>query len=207
MRALPDADELLALPRQRLDHAAARLPRALIANAHGYRSRFSGIAGRMTPQVVRNSVERRRERFDAAALRLGTALRVYRDTHLTRIARLRERVTALQDRSERAIDNILGNREARWDRAGQLLSAFSYRGVLERGFALVRDAGGNPVRRAAMMHPGQNIDIEFSDGRVRAQTETSEGTVRLQPAAPPAPPRRRRRRDSGGEGQGNLFGP
>ncbi len=28
-RALPDADEVLALPRQRLDHAAARLPRAL----------------------------------------------------------------------------------------------------------------------------------------------------------------------------------
>ena len=31
-RALPDADELLALPRQRLDHATARLPRALTAN-------------------------------------------------------------------------------------------------------------------------------------------------------------------------------
>jgi exodeoxyribonuclease VII large subunit len=204
-RALPDADELLAVPRQRLDHAAARLPRALIANAQIHHRQFSALAGRITPQMVRNSVERRRERLGAAALRLGTALRVYRDTHLTRIARLRDRVTVLQDRSERAIDNILAAREARWDRAGQLLSAFSYRGVLERGFALVRDAGGNPVRRAAMMSPGQNIDIEFSDGRVRAQAE-GEGAVRLQPAPPPAPPRRRRRRDSGGEGQGSLFG-
>jgi exodeoxyribonuclease VII large subunit len=205
-RALPDADELLALPRQRLDHAASRLPRALIANAHGYRSRFSGIAGRITPQIVRISVERRRERFGAAALRLGTALRVYRETHLTRIARLHERVAALQVRSERAIDNVLANREARWDRAGQLLSAFSYRGVLERGFALVRDADGNPVRQAATTTPGQNIDIEFADGRVRAQTETLEGAVRLRPVAPPALPRRsRRRRDRGGEGQGNLF--
>src|SRR5215203_1798449 len=33
IRALPDAEELLALPRQRLDHAGTRLPRALVANA------------------------------------------------------------------------------------------------------------------------------------------------------------------------------
>ena len=44
-RALPDADELLALPRQRLDHAAARLPRALIANAQIHRVKFSRSPG------------------------------------------------------------------------------------------------------------------------------------------------------------------
>src|SRR5205823_7102639 len=31
MRALPTPEALLALPRQRLDHASARLPRALVA--------------------------------------------------------------------------------------------------------------------------------------------------------------------------------
>jgi exodeoxyribonuclease VII large subunit len=114
-------------------------------------------------------------------------------------------VAAFRDRCDRAIDTILGNREARAERAGQLLAAFSYRGVLERGFALVRDTESNPVRRAAAMSPGQNIDIEFADGRVRAQAE-QEGAVRLRPAAPPSPPRRRRRgRSDGGEGQGSLF--
>ena len=39
-RALPSAEELLALPRQRLDHAATRLPRALIANAQIHHARF-----------------------------------------------------------------------------------------------------------------------------------------------------------------------
>ena len=39
-RALPDAEELLALPRQRLDHAAARLPRALIANAQSHHTQL-----------------------------------------------------------------------------------------------------------------------------------------------------------------------
>ena len=39
-RALPDADEVLALPRQRLDHAAVGLGRALRANAHIHRVSF-----------------------------------------------------------------------------------------------------------------------------------------------------------------------
>ena len=42
-RALPSAEELLAMPRQRLDACADRLPRALRANAqiHHTRSRAS----------------------------------------------------------------------------------------------------------------------------------------------------------------------
>ena len=48
-RALPDADEVLALPRQRLDHAAAGLRRGLRANAQIHRVGFSRIAGRLQP--------------------------------------------------------------------------------------------------------------------------------------------------------------
>src|SRR5947207_358792 len=44
-RALPKADGVLALPRQRLDHAAASLDRALRTNAHVHHVRFSRIAG------------------------------------------------------------------------------------------------------------------------------------------------------------------
>ena len=50
--------------------------------------------------------------------------------------------------------------------AGQLLTAFSYRGVLARGFALVRDATGAPQRSAAALTAGMPIAIEFSDGQV-----------------------------------------
>jgi exodeoxyribonuclease VII large subunit len=205
VRALPGAEGLIALPRQRLDAAADRLSRALRANAQIHRTRFSRIGGRIAPHLLRTNLERRRDRLGHAALRLGTALRVYRDTHLTRIARLRDRVGALSDRCDRAIDNVLAGREARSERAGQLLSALSYRGVLARGFALVRDAEGNPMHRAATMRPGQDIDIEFSDGRVRAQAADLADAVRLRPAAPP-PRRPRRRRAPSVEGQGNLFG-
>jgi exodeoxyribonuclease VII large subunit len=201
-RALPDAEELLAVPRQRLDAATERLPRALRANAQIHYTQFSRIAGRLSPRLLQTNVERRRVRLDACTQRLGTALKTYRYTHLTRIGRARDRVTALAERAERAAWNLIDNRVARLDRAGQLLAAFSYRGVLSRGFALVRDGVGHPLRTAAAVSPGAALDIEFADGRVGA---TAQGVSKRIESAPFA--RRPRGRRGGGtvEGQGNLF--
>ena len=58
IRALPGAEELFALPRQRLDHAAARLPRALTANAQLHHQQFSRVAGRLRPQVLQARIAR-----------------------------------------------------------------------------------------------------------------------------------------------------
>jgi exodeoxyribonuclease VII large subunit len=49
IRALPTAEELLALPRQRLDQADMRLPRALTANAQIHHARFSAAASAVAP--------------------------------------------------------------------------------------------------------------------------------------------------------------
>src|SRR5246500_2176028 len=51
-RALPKAEEVLALPRQRLDHAAASLDRALRTNAHVHHVKFSRIAGRLSGRLL-----------------------------------------------------------------------------------------------------------------------------------------------------------
>jgi exodeoxyribonuclease VII large subunit len=202
-RALPDAEDLLAVPRQRLDAATDRLPRALRANAQIHHTQFSRIAGRHSPRLLRIAVERRSERLESACQRLATALKTYRYTHLTRIGRARDRVTALAERGERAAWNLIDNRIARVDRAGQLLAAFSYRGVLSRGFALVRDHAGHPLRTAAAVSPGTALDIEFADGRVGV---TAQG-VRPRIESPPIVRGPRRRRGGGPvEGQGNLFG-
>jgi exodeoxyribonuclease VII large subunit len=77
-----------------------------------------------------------------------------------------------------------------------LLAAYSYKGVLARGFALVRGLDGAPLRSAAAVTPGLGVEIEFSDGRVRARAEGGGDA----PASPAAKPRGR----SGG-GQGSLF--
>ena len=221
-RALPSADMLLALPRQRLDGAADRLPRALIANAHVHHRAYSGIAGRLIPQTlmdrikrdqervaafaarasqcVRMQRERRRERFLAASVRLAAGLRANAEAQRVRVARARERVGVLLSRAERAITTLIDLRYARLDRATQLLTALSYHGVLERGFALVRGATGRPLRAAAAINPGVRLDIEFADGRVRA---TAEARALSGPPSSAQPVRRKTRRSD--PGQGSLF--
>ena len=72
--------------------------------------------------------------------------------------------------------------EARVAHSGQLLSALSYRGVLARGFALVRDQAGQPVHAAASVGPNAHLSIEFADGRVGATADAD----RPQATAPAA---------------------
>jgi exodeoxyribonuclease VII large subunit len=168
-RALPDADELLALPRQRLDHAALGLRRALHANAQIHRVGYSRIAGRLSPHLLRGTVERRRER-----------------------------VLAFGERARRAFRHVIAVRAARAERVAQLLGAFSYRGVLARGFALVRDDTGLPLRAAAAVSAGMALEIEFADGRVGAR---AEGAPASAVSSVPKP----RRGRAGGPGQGDLF--
>src|SRR5579862_3198370 len=170
-RALPSADEVLALPRQRLDHAAAALARALRANAQIHRVGFSRIGGRLGPHLLRGGVER-----------------------------CRERIGVFANRAERAMVNFIAARRARFERDGQLLAAFSYRGVLARGFALVRDGAGQPLRSVAAVTAGMPIEIELSDGRFGARADGAVSSGK--PETDPAKPRPRR---GGGPGQGSLF--
>jgi exodeoxyribonuclease VII large subunit len=82
------------------------------------------------------------------------------------------------------------------ERCGQLLNALSHRGVLARGFALVRDPKGYPLRQAAAVIPGMALVLEFFDGRVRASAQKS--------GAEHSAARLRGRRAAGSD-QGNLF--
>src|SRR5262245_33379546 len=83
IRALPSAEELLAIPRQRLDACAERLPRALRANAQIHHTQYSRVASRLSPQLLRATIERRRLRLDACTHRLGTAFKTYRESQLS----------------------------------------------------------------------------------------------------------------------------
>jgi exodeoxyribonuclease VII large subunit len=234
IRALPTAEELFALPRQRLDHAGMRLPRALIANAQIHHAQFSRVAGRLGPQILRARVNRcgelvaalgerakraenvarlrRRERLATANVRLAAGLRANADAHRSRIGRQCERVAALSERARRAVDSLLRQRATSVERCGQLLNALSHRGVLARGFALVRDLADRPLRQAAAVRAGMRLDIEFSDGRVRAAAEGSSvaadkpQSVAADKPQSTAPSKPRGRRGNGNSNQGSLFG-
>jgi exodeoxyribonuclease VII large subunit len=199
MRALPTAEELFSLPRQRLDHAAARLTLQTLHTRIARERQQMALLAQRSRQCLRHGVERRRERFEQLAHRLSAARFAYANARRTQIERARERTQALFARATHATTSLLQNRAARVERAERLLAAVSYRGVLARGFALVRAADGKPLRSAAAVTAGLQLTIEFADGRVRA---TTDGAPAMAPAPAPAKPPRR----GSGEGQGNLFG-
>ena len=70
----------------------------------------------------------------------------------------------------------------------QLLESYSYKGVLERGFVLVRDAAGAPVLSAEGLSPGDGIALTFqNDGQVAAMVDSvAAGAAPTRPTAKPA---------------------
>jgi exodeoxyribonuclease VII large subunit len=228
VRALPAASELLAIPRQRLDGAAAALPRGLKANTHAHFRRFASGSARLTLRVLRGQVaharqrltvsgermtlsarsllHKRRDRFAGLEIRLKASRLSNAQAQRQTIARDRERTLRLTERARRALATTVQRLEARVAHSGQLLSALSYRSVLARGFALVRDEHGHALRAASGIGPGARLDLEFADGRVGA-TADADRPAAAAPAKPiasepkPAAPKRVVKPI----GQGSLF--
>ena len=205
-RALPAAGELLANPRQRLDGAASALPRGLKANTHAHFRRYASSSARLTVRVLRGQVAQarqrltvsgerithsarsllrsRRDRFGGLEIRLKASKLANAQAQRQNIARHRERTLRLAERAHRALAIMLQRLDARIGHSGQLLGALSYRGVLARGFALVRDEQGHAVHAAAGIGPAAHLTLEFADGRVGATADADRpGTT---PSGKPA---------------------
>lgn len=216
-RALPSGETILALPRQRLDRAgvaltggvqsgfdkraivlerlsrrlALRSPQALLASAV---ARQNGAA-RSFARAVSLDRERRREQLGRLAARLTAALaarRRFDAQHLTRVEQS-------QIRMRRALLSALAQRHARLVGAAQFLNAVSYRNVLKRGFALVRDGDGAPLHSAVAISADQPLRIEFADGEIGA---VAHGPTSLAARAPRLVKPGKRGSTSG---QGTLF--
>jgi exodeoxyribonuclease VII large subunit len=83
------------------------------------------------------------------------------------------------DEYTRSIDVSMAHsmqlRRARLNSLSQRLTALNPQSVLERGYALVTDAGGRLVRSRKQALPGQTLRVQVSDGRfgVRVQDDAS----------------------------------
>ncbi len=224
---MPSAGELLAIPRQRLDSAAACLPRGLKANTHAHHRRFSKVSAGLTLRVLHAQVahaaqrltvngerikhcaralmRHRRERFAGLEIRLRASKLANAQSQRNRIARDRERTLRLGERARRALETAILRQQARVELTGQLLSALSYRGVLSRGFALVRDEYGVAVHAAAAVGPRARLDIEFFDGRVEAVAEADRAVAAPSATSAPRLKLASSRRVVRSADQGNLF--
>ncbi len=237
MRALPQPDQLLAVPRRRFDEATGRLERGLSVGVERKRARLS--AARLSPATLsrrigewhrladrdllraqtalRTIAQRRRAEFRHAADRLPKGARAAVALKRSRFESLQVRATVLPlqralqqarerlasgaQRQERAMAARLDRLRAALTQADRLLSTLklSEQAILERGYALVIDRAGTPVRRAAEVEAGVALDLRFVDGTVHVRAGDEPPPAAPKPASrPPAKPK-------DGGGQGSLF--
>jgi exodeoxyribonuclease VII large subunit len=136
-RALPRPDELLALVRQRFDSASGRLGQALKANTREHGARLNRMAPRLTLAPMK-----------------------------TLIANERRSLELSERRATQALGRLVAFQRQRFDGVAKLVESLSYKSVLRRGFALVRDQKGRPVHHAADIKPWSALRLEFADGEV-----------------------------------------
>ncbi|WP_281406200.1 exodeoxyribonuclease VII large subunit, partial [Methylobacterium radiotolerans] len=170
-----------------LDRMARRSPDVALANA---RARLARIDHRPL-HALRNDVQRKGE----ALIQLGRRLVVAREASLERAralqARRTDRLLALSERLAQAGARGIERRRDRLDGLAGLLGSLSYRAVLDRGYVLVRDAAGLPVRRAAAAAAAQRLSLQFADGTVTAVPDgTDDPSLPVDPSRPAKPGRR-----------------
>ena len=158
-RGLPAARDRLRTAGQRLDDWSERL-------ARGARSRLAAerqALGRLRPLRPRQLLALKRQQLTHAAERLS-AERV-----AARIGQARQATDLLAQRLTRVGRAALSERAARVETVARLLESYSYRGVLARGYAVVRDQRERPLTSAAGVKPGAALSLEFHDGRAAAR--------------------------------------
>jgi exodeoxyribonuclease VII large subunit len=222
-RGLPRRQDIVALPRQRFDSIERRLSRGLLENARAHGLRLARAGSRLTPQLIEARVERARSHLDRVSRRKSASLsrttaphrsrfervsgRLRPDALAQRLARCGEQAGSLAARARTATRASIGLRRRQVEGYTKLLTSLSYQGVLQRGYALLRDEQGRSVRSAAAVGSGQRLDVQLSDGHIQVR---SEGASTGRPAAstdkvPQAPIASRAKSGSGGGNQGSLF--
>jgi exodeoxyribonuclease VII large subunit len=217
MRALPSIDQLLALPRRRFDEAAARLERGLELTALNKRRALERVASHLRPDVLSARITERRQRVNEQALKAERVVERMIDRLQARIARAdavlaglptrlsgetgrsRERLTNIGRRSDAALDIFLKRERSALAAHDRILQSLSYKNVLKRGYAVIRDDADHVLSTAGAVANGAALAIEFADGRVKAVAGEGDGapsaTSRKKPAVKPQTP----------AGQGSLF--
>ncbi|NUS71602.1 MAG: exodeoxyribonuclease VII large subunit [Ensifer adhaerens] len=220
-RALPSLDQLLALPRRRFDEAALGLGRGLTMNTANKRRQFERVSAELRADLLKGKLSERRQRLvdamnkadriverqvhrgEARVSAADAALRALPSRLIGQIHRASDRVAGLAARSDAAVRADVRRLRSVIAAQDRILQSLSYRNVLQRGFALVRDAEGGPVRQAASVSVGMTLSLEFADGRVSAIAGEGE------PGSQPTAPRKKQPKPAEPAGnppkQGNLF--
>ena len=188
-RVLGQGDALLNVPRQRLDRSGGRLGPALqqsISVRNVALARMGQRLGRKSPQSQLAAAQERLKAL-AGGLQAGH-LRYVRDRVQKLVVmnqRLKAALTGFVREQRRQNSNDMNRvtqfgarllpalsktmQQRRQDLTGleKLRSSLGYEQVLARGFALVRDEDGHPLRNVDAARAQNRMEIQFSDGRIK----------------------------------------
>ena len=181
--AVPVQSEL----RARLSESEARIQRAV-----GQRLETAGAALRSAARALLDPLEvvgRRGQTLDLAVAGMNGAMDQILSQQALRLSRSAERIrpperrlaevgaqTAhLSTRLVSVMDQRLTQQAQRLDNVGKLLDANSFERVLERGFALVTDGDGRPLKRAADAERGAEVTLRFADDSRQARLDPATG--------------------------------
>ncbi|MGV8832395.1 MAG: exodeoxyribonuclease VII large subunit [Devosia sp.] len=146
---------------ERLRNLSLRAETGLRKTVDRTRLTFDPRAGLLRTSVTR-LVERRQSQLAGLGPKLSPAalkadLRHAHSMLAPLAARLRGGMASQMSESRAALTQ-----------SDKLLASLSYRSVLARGYAVIKDAEGNLVQQRANLSPGDAIAIEFADGDVGA---------------------------------------
>jgi exodeoxyribonuclease VII large subunit len=127
-------------------------------------------------RAIRARLERARVRLSNAEALLG------RSSPARRLAPLKQRLDVAQRRLPAAIQRRLQIARERFERSMRTLNAVSPLATLERGYAIVTDAGAHVVTDVSALAPGARIEARVARGSVRA-TVTDVFATDIKPAS------------------------
>jgi exodeoxyribonuclease VII large subunit len=184
--ATPDIAVWLRQLEQLQQRSAELLRRTLQARTHALQT----LQGRLQRQSPQRRLQDRAQRLDELALRMQAAQRaLLRDRRLrlahadarllaarplARVQAARTECERLDQRLQRAALAALQRNSERLQRSERLLASLNPRAVLERGYAIARDAEGRILRNATATAPGAALDITLARGRIRADVTDIE---------------------------------
>jgi len=138
-RGLPKPTELLSLSSQRFDDLSERLPRALKVGVERQEMRLKSIKILLRPETLKSDI---------------------------RVAG--EKLVIAEERTARAIGNLIVKKRNKYENPSCLLESLSYQSVLKRGFSLVYNEKGKALSDSKTIKSGDKLGIEFCDGRINA---------------------------------------
>ncbi|WP_286830577.1 MULTISPECIES: exodeoxyribonuclease VII large subunit [Kordiimonas] len=175
-RGLPSPRDILGLAQQRFDDLSERLPRGLVAAVQQKSIQLNRLVGGLSAGRLKQLVSFRGKELESTSRRLTPAY-------------------------ARKLDDL----GARLAASGRMLDSLSYERVLERGFALVEDAGGTPVSKSANLSVGDQVTVRFADGTSDMQVLDGDSAKPVQKPKP-APKKKPKAKTPGSDDrQGSLL--